>query len=110
MLLLLSYSDMNGVGPGVWSEWKGNLLWDLYERARLKLTGSETPSHGPVQLAGLKEKVMNSLHGQVPLSEVDRHLALLPDRYLRTTKPEAGLGHFPFVGKLQTSSVLLNWR
>ena len=32
MLLLLSYADMNGVGPGVWSEWKGNLLWDLYER------------------------------------------------------------------------------
>jgi len=43
MLLLLSYSDMKGVGPGVWSEWKGSLLWDLYERARLRMAGSERP-------------------------------------------------------------------
>ena len=110
MLLLLSYSDMNGVGPGVWSEWKGNLLWDLYERSRLKLTGSETPTHGPVQLAALKDKIMTSLHGQVPLSEVDRHLALLPDRYLRTTKPEAAAAHLCMVEKLKSSPFVLNWR
>ena len=37
MLLLLTYADHSGVGPGVWSEWKGALLWDLYARTRAHL-------------------------------------------------------------------------
>jgi [protein-PII] uridylyltransferase len=32
MLLLLPYADLNAVGPGVWTEWKGLMLWDLYRR------------------------------------------------------------------------------
>lgn len=102
MLLLLSYSDMNGVGPGVWSEWKGNLLWDLYERTRLQMSGSEAPLHGPARIAELKEKIIAALQGQLPLSEIDRHLALLPDRYVRTTSPEAVAKHLRLTRELQS--------
>ena len=35
MLLLLTYGDLNAVGPGVWTEWKGSLLWDLYRRTKV---------------------------------------------------------------------------
>ena len=38
MLLLLTYADHCGVGPGIWNEWKGALLWDLYARSRACLT------------------------------------------------------------------------
>jgi [protein-PII] uridylyltransferase len=95
MLLLLSYSDMNGVGPGVWSEWKGHLLWDLYERSRSHLVKAETPSVG--LLAELKENVLGALASQFPRSVVERHLALLPDRYLRTTTPEATAQHLRLI-------------
>jgi [protein-PII] uridylyltransferase len=97
MLLLLTYSDMNGVGPGVWSEWKGHLLWDLYERARSHLVEPETPARGPAQLAELKEKVLSGLDGQFPRSVVERHLALLSDRYLRTTTLAAAVQHLRFI-------------
>ena len=97
MLLLLTYSDMNGVGPGVWSEWKGHLLWDLYERARSHLVEAETPARGPAQPAELKEKVLSGLDGQFPRSVVERHLALLSDRYLRTTTPAAAAQHLRLI-------------
>jgi [protein-PII] uridylyltransferase len=100
MLLLLSYADMNGVGPGVWSEWKGNLLWELYERTRLQMSGSEAPLHGPARIAELKEKIMTALQGQLPLSEIERHLALLPDRYVRNTSPEAAATHLRLIAEL----------
>lgn len=32
MLFLLTYADIRGVGPDVWSEWKGALLQELYEK------------------------------------------------------------------------------
>ena len=31
MLLLLTVVDIRAVGPGVWNNWKGQLLRDLYE-------------------------------------------------------------------------------
>jgi [protein-PII] uridylyltransferase len=32
MLFLLTFADLKGVGPDVWSEWKGSLLQELYEK------------------------------------------------------------------------------
>ena len=33
MLFLLTFADIKGVGPDVWTEWKGSLLQELYEKA-----------------------------------------------------------------------------
>ena len=109
MLLLLSYSDMNGVGPGVWSEWKGNLLWDLYEPARLQMAGSEAPPHGAARIAQLREKIMASLEGHLPLSGVERHLALLSDRYVRTASPEAVANHLRLIEELESDAFRWKW-
>jgi [protein-PII] uridylyltransferase len=110
MLLLLSFSDMNGVGPGVWSEWKGQLLWDLYERSRRHLVETETPALGPARLAELKENVLTSLAHQFPRSIVERHLALLPDRYLRTTTPVAAAQQLRLIEGLETNVFRWHWQ
>ena len=109
MLLLLSYSDMNGVGPGVWSDWKGNLLWELYERTRVHMTSSDAPPHGLVQLAHYKETILNALAGAAPLSDVERHLALLPDRYVRTTTPDGAASHLRMIELLNKDVLSWNW-
>ncbi len=38
-LLLLSYADLSGVGPAVWTEWKGALLLKLYLKTERMLSG-----------------------------------------------------------------------
>src|SRR5258705_3804219 len=43
LLLLLTYADLNAVAPGVWSEWKSTLLWELYRRSRALLAGGDAP-------------------------------------------------------------------
>ena len=37
LLMLLTYADHCGVGPGTWNEWKASLLWELYDRTRREL-------------------------------------------------------------------------
>ena len=110
MLLLLTYADLNGVGPGVWSEWKGTLLWELYQRARTALTGFDAPADVHKDLAWLKEQLVASLAAEFLPSEVERHLALLPERYTRTTRPEAAAAHLRLIERLGAGACETLWR
>ncbi|MDX6497428.1 MAG: [protein-PII] uridylyltransferase [Blastocatellia bacterium] len=93
MLLLLTYADLNAVGPGVWTEWKATLLWDLYRRTRKLMTGEDAALEDGVERARIKEEIARALTPAMPFSEVERHLALLPDRYLRVTSPATAAMH-----------------
>jgi [protein-PII] uridylyltransferase len=110
MLLLLTYADLNGVGPGVWSEWKGALLRELYRKARAHLTAAEPPADEVREFAHYKEQVITSLAGELPQSEVERHLALLPERYRRTSRPEEAAAHLRLIAKLGEDAFGRQWR
>ena len=109
MLLLLTYADLNGVAPGVWSEWKGTLLWELYRRARTLMTGRDAPAGEAEILARFKEQVVTYLGGLLPLSEVERHMALMPDRYVRVTRPDAAATHLQFIEELKRGAFVHRW-
>jgi [protein-PII] uridylyltransferase len=109
MLLLLSYADLNAVAPGVWSEWKGTLLWELYRRTRTLLAGDVGPTDESVKIAHFKAQVASALEGSLPLSEIERHIALLPDRYLRVTTPDAAATHLHLIEELKNDSLALRW-
>jgi [protein-PII] uridylyltransferase len=99
MLLLLTYADLHGVAPGVWSDWKGRLLWDLYMRARKVLTGEPLIS-APSARALRKERVLALLQGEIPPSEIERHFALLPEKYALTFDAETIARHLRLIKRL----------
>jgi [protein-PII] uridylyltransferase len=109
MLLLLTYADLNGVAPGVWTEWKGTLLWELYRRARTLMTGSDAPLGDAEIIARFKEQVVIWLEGLLPLSEVERHIALMPERYIRATRPDAAATHLHLIEELKTNVFAHRW-
>ena len=109
MLLLLTYSDLNAVAPGVWSEWKSTLLWELYRRARTVLTGTDAPLDEVAKTVRFKEQVAKALDGSLPLSEVERHVALLPDRYVRVTRPAAAATHLHLIKELKADVFVRRW-
>ncbi len=44
MLLLLTVADLSAVGPGVFSQWKGEVLADLYQPTMRHLAGTSSPA------------------------------------------------------------------
>jgi len=109
LLLLLTYADLNAVAPGVWSEWKSTMLWELYRRSRALLAGGEAPPDESEKRARFKEQVANLLKDLLPASEVERHVALLPDRYVRVTRPQAAAMHLQLIKELMSDTFARRW-
>jgi [protein-PII] uridylyltransferase len=73
------------------------------------LTGTDPIPDDIEKLARYKEQVVNSLEGLLPISEVERHVALLPDRYVRVTRPQAAAIHIHLIKELKNDTFAHRW-
>lgn len=110
MLLLLTYADLSAVAPGVFNEWKAALLWELYSHARTHLSGKSPILRDNDWRRIAKADIVRTLESEFPHSEIERHLALLPDRYLRATASERVSVHLRLTRRLAWTPVALEWR
>jgi [protein-PII] uridylyltransferase len=87
MLYLLTAADVSAVGPGVWNQWKAELLTDLYQRTMRHLAGDapgrQTPDALVRRREGLRALVAKSEH----LPWWERQIAALPSWYLQEGPP-----------------------
>lgn len=88
MLFVVTCADLAAVGPGVLSEWKADVLRQLYLRAQSLMTEPH-PEHTP----SVSEKARLDVLSCLEASERDeswyrRQLAALPDCLLSTQSPE----------------------
>ncbi len=114
MLYLLTASDIRAVAPGVWNNWKGSLLEDLYVRTARVL---EELEKGEFQKADNRSKVQRiqnrlkrMLHGQIPGEKLHSLLHGMPDRYFLTT-PEGEMSfHFKLMEQYTGQGVISSVR
>jgi [protein-PII] uridylyltransferase len=107
MLTLLSYGDINAVGPGVWNEWKDALLWELHVKARALLS-PEAPAD--LAIEPLRQQIAQMLASEVGVDEVRAHFSLLPEDYARSTAPQTIIEHIRLANSLKSRPVRLSWR
>jgi [protein-PII] uridylyltransferase len=106
LLLLLTYADHRAVGPGVWTDWKATLLWELYDRTRHHLMSGEAHDD---RADAERETAVTALREAFPLEKVEHHFALLPDRYLRMTDAERMGRHFHLLCSRGERPVAVGW-
>jgi len=89
MLLLLTYADTSAVGPGVWNGLEG-----LFAVGPLH-KGALAPDRRTLSAVGLRSTDGGERAGdrgtpaEIMPSEMERHFAMMPDRYFRATEPLA---------------------
>lgn len=89
MLYVLTAADITAVGPGVWNEWKAELLTLLYERSMVWLSGQshlfgDEVRHRQVVAAVLTHAADVDLEPMV----IQERLKQAPPHYLYATRPE----------------------
>jgi [protein-PII] uridylyltransferase len=100
MLYLLTFSDMRAVGPGVMTGWMARILWEVYTRTLVSLTGGklERPSREAVA-----ERVAEEAGGSRGAAVA--HLSMMSERYLVTTSAQRIAAHLRLVERLEEDVV-----
>ncbi len=107
LLTLLTYADINAVGPGVWNEWKDALLWELYLKTRAIFVPE--PQAGAA-VEQLRNHIGLMLASEVGVDEVHDHFSLLPEDYARFTLPQTIIEHIRLAHALNSRLIRTSWR
>ncbi len=88
-LYLLTLADLRATGPDLLTDWKDQLLKELYLKARRMLeTGDLVSPEATLRVREAREKVRGFMTGRVPQEDLEKWLEVLPARYLLTTEGE----------------------
>ena len=102
MLYLLTYADIKAVGPEVWTEWKGTLLWELYVKTHTILTrGIPEGEDDLARAERVKSQLAQELSPEFTVETVKRHLQEAPTRYLLTTPLGKIASHVRLIQRVQ---------
>jgi len=89
MLYVLTAADIEAVGPGVWNDWKAELLTLFYDRSMVWLSGKSDLFQEPVRVQKNSTKVLDELS---PAAKTDpavhARLQMAPPHYLIGTAPD----------------------
>ena len=61
MLYTLTVADVSAVGPGTWTDWKANLLTELFDRCLVILSGKRYSFHEQKRIQSVKSEVAGTL-------------------------------------------------
>jgi len=102
MLYLLTYLDINAVGPQVWTDWKGTLLWELFIKTHTILSrGVPEGEEEQRQAASLRAALVAELASEFGAEVVRQHLDLMPARYMLTTSSAKVVQHLQLIERVR---------
>lgn len=96
-LYLLTYADLSAVNINVWTEWKGAMLQELYQRTsevlRRNLRGDQIDAFHESRRVAAEVDIVEKLSAALPREHVERHLqGIQSDAYLSLfTEEEIGV-------------------
>ena len=102
MLMLLTWADAGGTGPGAWTGWTAGLVWELYGKiVRILRRGRLASATAVRSMEDTREALRAEARGGPLEGELERCLDQMPPRYLLSHDPARILRHVGMVARLR---------
>lgn len=105
-LFLLSYADLSAVAPGVWNEWKGALLLQLYLRTVKRLLGRAETSGEEYWKSPKADEVREATAPELRL-KIEDHLRGMGQRYFVAFQPEQIAQHLECIAEAEKTGLAI---
>jgi [protein-PII] uridylyltransferase len=94
MLYLLTYADVKGVGPDVWTDWKALLFQELYEKTFQVLERGDFQLEGSSErVRDMRRRVVEILENDFNAAQVKEELKALSTRHILSNTPAVIAAH-----------------
>jgi len=110
MLFVLTAADLAAVGPGVWDDWKAEIVADLYHRTMQHLAGESPEGIFDEPLRQRRQDAAALLAAEPDQAWFARQLDALPAGYLHTTDAQQLADDLRLLRGLKPSEVLARGR
>ncbi len=101
MLYLLSVADSISTGPKAWNDWTFTLLRDLFLKILSIMEKGELAATGAVEaVENKKRKLLGAVTSARERKEINKHVEVLPPRYLLYTTDREILEHYRLYSSL----------
>jgi len=109
MLYLLTFADIKAVGPDVWSEWKGFLLKELYEKTYAVMErGNFQAEKSSDKIRKRKRNVISKLGDDFDIKEIRDCLRNFTTRYLMSYRSDDIVKHMQVILTRGRRTVAMN--
>jgi [protein-PII] uridylyltransferase len=108
MLYLLTFADIRGVGPDVWTEWKALLLQELYEKAfKVLERGDFKMEASGERVKRVKRRVIEHLGDEYPVALAKEELKAMTTRHLLSNKASVLAEHVRILLSLEEEHIVM---
>ncbi len=108
MLYLLTYADVKGVGPDVWTEWKKMLFRELFDKTYQVLErGDFRLEASSERVKAVRRRVMALLENELPHQAVMDELKALTTRHTLSNRPEELADHIRVLLRLEHDPMVI---
>lgn len=102
MLMLVTWADAGGTGPGAWTKWSASLLWELHGKVvRMLRRGRLATSDAVSKARATLEELRQAAFGTVNELALERFEDLFPTRYTLSMPAEEIMLHVDMVRRLK---------
>lgn len=98
MLYVLTWADIRAVSAEAWTDWKGQLLEDLYHKARAVIEGQDITTEGIMRrVRDVRRTILERLEGRVETDKMEKFLASISPRYVYAHSEDEIFQHYTLI-------------
>jgi [protein-PII] uridylyltransferase len=109
MLYVLTWADIRAVSAEAWTDWKGNLLTELYEKTKNVILGQELyEDYVRRRVVDVRRAILERMKSKVDFIDLEAFLETMSPRYVMAHNDDEIVTHYNLINEFQGGTFLFH--